>query len=605
MNKSSRSWWLMFGVGAAVMLMALAWVTVVMLQLERNELVARADANHQESLRLALWRMDSWLAPQLARESARPYFEYQSFYRPQLTIAPGSRQLDTEQLRAPSPLLGFDDDIFVLHFQRTGDGLATSPQAPQDTDLNLAAYENLPATTIDAKRNLLAEVQGMLRDESVDRQVASGEARFEEVAPGLATIESSAPQESVQVDAYDQITKSTREAHRRAQSTNIAQQGIISSALGGVQGKKADGERPQIGPLVPVWFNDDRSDDPQLMYLRRCRVDGQEFYQGILTDWPRLRRLLLGQITDLFPEADLRPVPVDQAQRDPTGQLLATIPVLLVTRTPALGPMPLLTPARMTLVLTWLAVGLAVVAASRSLGASIAFAQRRARFASAVTHELRTPLTTFRMYCDMLAEGMVDDPAKRQQYLDTLRDESTRLAGLVENVLAYAQVEEGRRPVVPAEITLGRLIDRLTPPLRHRTDAGQMRLHAQIEAAPNTPLILDVDAVEQILFNLVDNACKYAADADDRSIHLTARIENQRLTILVRDGGPGVPPQVAEAIFAPFERGGRDAADAVPGVGLGLALSRGLARDIGGDLVLEPAVPGGGACFKLSIPLGR
>ena len=67
MNKSSRSWWLMFGVGAAVMLLALGWVTVVMLQLERNELVARADANHQESLRLALWRMDSWLAPQLSR----------------------------------------------------------------------------------------------------------------------------------------------------------------------------------------------------------------------------------------------------------------------------------------------------------------------------------------------------------------------------------------------------------------------------------------------------------------------------------------------------------------------------------------------------------
>ena len=65
------------------------------------------------------------------------------------------------------------------------------------------------------------------------------------------------------------------------------------------------------------------------------------------------------------------------------------------------------------------------------------------------------------------------------------------------------------------------------------------------------------------------------------------------------------PPQVAEAIFAPFERGGRDAADAVPGVGLGLALSRGLARDLGGDLVLEPAVPHGGACFKLSIPLRR
>ena len=384
---------------------------------------------------------------------------------------------------------------------------------------------------------------------------------------------------------------------------NIAQQGIFSSALVGAQRKISDGADPQIGPLVPVWLDDSRQADPHLMFVRRCRVDGQEFYQGILTDWPSLRRSLLDQISDLFPSADLRPVPVDEAQRDPTGQLLATIPVSLVTPAPALGSIPLATPARITLVLTWMAVSLALVAAGRSIWSSLSFAQRRARFASTVTHELRTPLTTFCMYSDMLASGMVDDPDKRQQYLDTLRDESTRLSGLVENVLTYARVEEGRRPIQPTQITLIELIDRLTPHLKQRAESAQMRLQLQIDTQSEAVLKIDVDAIGQILFNLVDNACKYASGADDRSIDLAAGVDDRQVTFSVRDRGPGVPVGFAESIFSAFERGGRDAGDAVSGVGLGLALSRGLARDLGGELKLERTDGDGGACFKLSIPL--
>ncbi len=78
--RSRRSWWMIFGLCAAIVLAALAWITVTVAHLERAEAAARADARHQEVLRLALWRMDSWLAQLLAREAARAYFDYQSFY---------------------------------------------------------------------------------------------------------------------------------------------------------------------------------------------------------------------------------------------------------------------------------------------------------------------------------------------------------------------------------------------------------------------------------------------------------------------------------------------------------------------------------------------
>ena len=74
----------------------------------------------------------------------------------------------------------------------------------------------------------------------------------------------------------------------------------------------------------------------------------------------------------------------------------------------------------------------------------VALSERRGAFVSAVTHELRTPLTTFRMYAEMLAEGMVPSPEARQKYLETLRREADRLAHLVENVLQYARLERGR-----------------------------------------------------------------------------------------------------------------------------------------------------------------
>ena len=113
----------------------------------------------------------------------------------------------------------------------------------------------------------------------------------------------------------------------------------------------------------------------------------------------------------------------------------------------------------------------------------------------------------------------------------------------------------------------------------------------------------DPVAVGQILRNLVENACKYGRSDHAPAIHIGASLHRGVLRVSVRDHGAGVPPEVARRIFEPFERAGRDEADPVRGLGLGLTLSRGLARDLGGDLSLE-VPPDGGACFVLSLPVG-
>src|SRR5262249_51781392 len=107
--------------------------------------------------------------------------------------------------------------------------------------------------------------------------------------------------------------------------------------------------------------------------------------------------------------------------------------------------------------------------------------------------------------------------------------------------------------------------------------------------------------VEQILFNLIDNACKYANQAADKRVHVTVSCQSQRVMIMVRDHGPGICATGRRKLFQPFSKSVHEAASTAPGVGLGLALSRRLAAELGGRLELCSANDEG-AAFVLTLP---
>jgi signal transduction histidine kinase len=137
--------------------------------------------------------------------------------------------------------------------------------------------------------------------------------------------------------------------------------------------------------------------------------------------------------------------------------------------------------------------------------------------------------------------------------------------------------------------------------LERCADAAGVELELVTPQDGKVPLAVDADAVDRVLCNLVDNAGKYARNGGPPSVRIEAVATASGLRFSVRDRGPGVPPERARAVFEPFDRGGRDASDPVPGIGLGLALARDLARDMGGDLTLRHP-EGGGACFLLELP---
>jgi K+-sensing histidine kinase KdpD len=208
------------------------------------------------------------------------------------------------------------------------------------------------------------------------------------------------------------------------------------------------------------------------------------------------------------------------------------------------------------------------------------------------------------MYSEMLAENMVQDEDRKRHYLNTLCSEANRLSHLVENVLAYARLERGSARSRIESLSLSQLIERVKPRLAQRAEQAEMRLQVDgSEEALRSVVHVDVAAVEQILFNLVDNACKYAApSANEKTIHLEAAPDSKFAMLRVRDHGQGISDEGARRLFKPFSKSAHEAAHTAPGVGLGLALCRRLSRSMGGDLRLDRLVTNG-ACFVLSLPL--
>jgi signal transduction histidine kinase len=519
--------------------------------------------------------------------------------------------IEPGEVLTPSPLLTFEGEYVRLHFQRWPDGRLTSPQVPTGDARRLAESAYVPSDRIEANSAEFETVCELVSPVKLDECVARAETNVSQILDAPPAVpEPPAPLPSdvrlAQGLEPDQQGRSNQEWLKRQQA--YVQTALDPSAA--LRNTAPSDEPVAIGPLVPFWIGAggatggdgaETMRDPHLVFARNVRVHEEQYVQGFLCDWPRLRAALLEEIADLLPAAGLVPVITASAASDPASSMLATIPARLDVPPPAPLAVSWGSPAGSTLLVAWGAVLAGLVAVAVTLRASIALGERRGRFASAVTHELRTPLTTFRMYSEMLAEDMVPDAEQRRVYLRTLKDESDRLAALVENVLAYARLERGRAQIEPQTTTLGAVLDELVPALARRAARADMELVVERGEAPDTAVYIDPLPVGQILHNLVDNACKYAEASEPAVVELRAEVAGDRLRIAVRDHGPGIPREHARAIFSPFERGARGAGDPTPGVGLGLALARGLARRLGGDLRLEDAA-GRGASFVLEVP---
>lgn len=678
-----RPWqvWSLFLLCLAVVLPAMAWLTVQALELDREVARAAQQADLEEDISLALWRMDVALAPMVAQEAARPYL----VYRPFLTNPLETGGKGTTDAKA-SPLLNQPSQFVRLHFQLAQDGSITSPQCPSGTLRELAVHAGANLDNIDLSCDRLAMLSEKVRHDQLlavlptqtlppievgqelwNSQATLGDRALNNVQDNWQVLvqndaqlqdfyenppaqqtedqqtglpqpnlddQQTAPQPQQGANANDANRQPTANAQGQAPPGKRWADQYKGNAYGYARGQRDQLMRGNLeyqrrnkalqsiatsevrqqrfslpveaathlvseGVSAPIWLDD------ELLLARRVTIDDKLVVQGCWFDWPRLKEFLIAeglgvQDSPALPEFDLVPIHGDSLISP--ARRLATLPVEIVVPSPDVQAAPL-SPIRLSLLIAWACMFLAGGAVAILLKGVVTLSERRGAFVSAVTHELRTPLTTFRVYAEMLDEGMVTDPDKQSQYTKTLRVESDRLAHLVENVLAYARLERGRRGGRRQSVALGAMVDRISDRLTDRARGAEMDLVVEGDAqARQCKVMTDPAAVEQILFNLVDNACKYAAAANNRQIRLGINTSGRKAEIRVQDHGPGISYHFRKSLFQPFSKSVEDAAVTAPGVGLGLALCRRLAQELGGSLELEQS-DREGATFVLTLPL--
>jgi len=225
-------------------------------------------------------------------------------------------------------------------------------------------------------------------------------------------------------------------------------------------------------------------------------------------------------------------------------------------------------------------------------------ALRKTTFVSNVSHELKTPLTTIRMYSELMQENLPEDE-RSQRYLDVIENECQRLTRLVNNVLDFGRIEQGRKSYQQQRCDLNQLVREVLARQQGRFDEAQMQIEMSLGDGPLV-VMTDPDALEQTLLNLFDNALKYAAEGK----YLQVRVGyHEGIPIIqVCDRGGGIPAEQHEKIFEKFHRVDDSLTARHPGSGLGLTISRQLMRDQGGELRYRAAARGG--CFEIVMPDG-
>jgi len=224
----------------------------------------------------------------------------------------------------------------------------------------------------------------------------------------------------------------------------------------------------------------------------------------------------------------------------------------------------------------------------------------KSEFLAMMSHELRTPLNAIGGYAQLLELG-IRGPITDQQRLDLERIQrsQTYLLSLINDVLNFAKIESGHLTVDLEDVLVNELLngtsDFVRPQLRERGLAFTTHL-----CDPSVRVHADREKVQQILLNLLSNALKFTPSGGEITLGCTMR--DGAVLVSVRDTGRGIAAEKLASIFEPFVQVDRRFKREQEGIGLGLAISRELARAMGGDLTVESA-EGKGSTFELRLPV--
>jgi signal transduction histidine kinase len=291
---------------------------------------------------------------------------------------------------------------------------------------------------------------------------------------------------------------------------------------------------------------------------------------------------------------------------------------------------------QMVIVVAALTSVVGFISAYRAFRKQLRLAEMKSNFVSSVSHELRAPIASVRLMAEGLERGKVTEPTKQREYFRFITQECRRLSSMIENVLDFARIEQGRKQYESEPTDMQALVEQTVklmepyaaergvrlrmlprvPPASCREDvlinpaaarlvgdSGVVPTSARQDAGGTLAADIDATAIQQALVNLIDNAIKHSPSDSEVVVELNAHLtpRSSHLTLSVSDSGPGIPPQEHERIFERFYRLGSELRRETPGVGIGLSIVKHTVEAHGGRVRVESEV-GQGSRFTIELP---
>jgi two-component system, OmpR family, phosphate regulon sensor histidine kinase PhoR len=224
----------------------------------------------------------------------------------------------------------------------------------------------------------------------------------------------------------------------------------------------------------------------------------------------------------------------------------------------------------------------------------------RQEFVANVSHELRTPLSIITGYIETLLDGAIDDREATRKFLTVMQRHGERLTLLIEDLLTISKLESGGGRLELEPIDLRDCVERVAARLESRI--AQQEATLAIDIPPDFPQIdADWNRMDQVFFNLLDNALKYA-NKPSVAVRISAQADGSEAKIAVADNGTGIPVEDQPHIFERFYRVHKDRSRAAGGTGLGLSIVKHVVQAHGGRVTVGGA-PGQGTTFEIVLPI--
>jgi signal transduction histidine kinase len=295
----------------------------------------------------------------------------------------------------------------------------------------------------------------------------------------------------------------------------------------------------------------------------------------------------------------------------PSGPVIAAInfkggfppwSVEIYQQSPDLFDTVLISPRGIYFYMFFLLAGILIfglIMTNRIVAHELELSKMKSDFVSTISHEFKSPLSSIRQLSEMLQSGRVPSEDYRQKYYDVLVEQSERLSLLIDNILDFAKLEEGRKNFDFQMMDIGPRLQEIVSIIQDQVRHNDFVIKVEIEK-PLPAIKADRESITQAITNLIDNAIKYSGEA--RNLIVRAFVENKYLNITVKDFGIGIKKEEIDKIFERFYRGGDELTRTVKGSGLGLTLVKQIVEAHHGKVLVE-SEPGHGSTFSIRLPL--